>query len=267
MFAKIGRPLRDALFRALDPIERGGNPAVRGGALPPLSLRRHSGPVRCFESSARECDAWIERLGLLRENDSVLDVGCGPGAMALRFSSRSWHGTYVGFDVHARSIAWCRGRFAADARFRFELARVGSVYGSLAAPPPTTYRFPMDDGRAQLVLAKSVFTHLLEPAARHYLRETARVLERGRAALVTVFLFDPGSRTGQRRSGYFRAAGEDGRVRFRRASRPESAVAYEIGRFRDMVDGAKLRILWSCWGFFPGDDPRPQGQDILLLGR
>src|SRR5262249_27476818 len=221
---------------------------------------------RFFESSARELDAWIERLGLLRETDFVLDVGCGPGAMALRFSRRSWHGTYLGFDVHEGSIRWCRKTFAADPRFRLEGARVASAYGTADAPPGSDYRFPVGDGEAQLVIAKSVYTHLLEAEARRYLAETARVLEPGRGALVSVFLFDPVRLAGGEASPFFRVAGPDPAVRFRRASRPEAAVAYQMARFQEMIEAAGLRILWTCFGFFPGGDPQPRGQDLLLLG-
>lgn len=257
---------RSAALRLLGPLERLANPASRRGGLPPLELRRHAGPIAFFESSAREFDAWIERLGLLRPNDCVVDVGCGPGAMALRFARRNWRGRYVGFDVHEPSIRWCCDHFARDPRFSFVLAGAASPYGAGGGVPVCEYRFPVEDGHSQLVIAKSAFTHLLEPEARHYLVEIARVLEPGRAALITAFLFDPGSRTGRGLSPFFRVAGPDPAVRFRRRSRPEAAVCYDHTRFREMVEAAGLRILWTCRGFFPGEDPRPRGQDILLLG-
>ncbi len=261
------RLARSAMFRLAGPVERFVNPASRRGEMPPLHLRRHSGPVRRFESSALEFDAWIEKLRLLREEDRVLDVGCGPGAMALRFSRRRWRGTYLGFDVHEPSIAWCREHFGADPRFSFILADVASPYGKAGRVPASEYLFPMDSGQAQLVIAKSVFTHLLEPEARHYLVEIARVLASGRAALITAFLFDSASRTGRGLSPFFRVAATDPAVLFRRRSRPEAAVAYDQSRFRTMVESAGLRILWTCPGFFPGEDPQPRGQDILLVGR
>ena len=188
--------------------------------------------------------------------------------MALRFCRRvAWHGSYIGFDVHPESIRWCREHFAGDPRFRFVFAPIASPYGGSRGTPASQYRFPLEEGEAQLVLAKSLFTHLLEAEARHYLREIARVLEPGRAALVTAFLFEPGSRTGRGDSSFFRFAAPDPALRLRRRSRPEAAVAYGMGRFDAMVGAAGLRILWTCRGFFPGEDPRPRGQDILILGR
>ena len=237
-----------------------------GHDLPPLWLRRHTGPVGNFERSASEFLGWIDRLGLLRDSDSVLDLGCGPGAMALELSRReSWRGAYVGFDVHAASIRWCRRRFRGDPRFGFELADLASPYGA-GGRRIGEYRFPAKDGDIDLVLAKSLFTHLMEPEARHYLAEIRRVLRRGRPAFLTAFLFDPTSATGRGASPFFPVAGSDRRTRFRFHSRPESAVAYDRDLFTEMVEDARLRVLWLGPGFWPGDDLFPRGQDLLLIG-
>src|SRR5262249_3441745 len=130
-------------------------------------------------------------LGLLPPAGPVLDCGCGPGAMAAALAGRlGEQDRYVGFDVHAPSIRWCRRRFAADPRLRFELAEVASAYGSPRGAPASGYRFPIEDGGAGLVLAKSLFTHLTRDDAAHYLREIRRALRPGGPALVTAFLFD-----------------------------------------------------------------------------
>ena len=66
----------------------------------------------------------------------------------------------------------------------------GPAYGAASGPPAASLRFPIEDARARLVLAKSDFTHLLAPEAARYLAETRRALEPGSAAVVTAFLFD-----------------------------------------------------------------------------
>ena len=55
---------------------------------------------------------------------------------------------------------------------------------------PSHLPFPAPDGDATLVIAQSVFTHVYEAAAAHYLRECARVLAIGGWAWTTWFLFD-----------------------------------------------------------------------------
>jgi SAM-dependent methyltransferase len=196
----------------------------------------------------------------------VLDVGCGPAAMAPHLGRLiGARGRYAGFDVHAPSIAWARRRFEGDPRFRFELAALASPYGGGGAAVDQ-YRFPVEDAACDFVLAKSVFTHLLEPEARRYLSEIRRALAPGRAAMVTAFLFEPGSLTGSGRSRLFPCADESGSVRFRSHARPRSAVAYERALFLSMLASAGLRVEHEIPGFYPGDADPPTGQDVLVLG-
>jgi len=172
-------------------------------------------------------------------------------------------GRYVGFDVNRPAIEWCRVAFGSDPRFTFGLAEVSSPYGDGGRPVP--YRFPMTDGEAGLVLAKSVFTHLLEPDTRHYLREIRRTLRPGRTAVITAFLFGKGSRTDRGTSPIFGFGDDRGLVKWRWKARPESAVAYERDHFTEMIAEAGLRLQWLCQGFWPGNSTHFTGQDILLV--
>jgi SAM-dependent methyltransferase len=233
-------------------------------ALPPLWIRRHAGPVASFQTSARDMAAFLDRLGVLAASDDVLDIGCGPGAMVPEIAQRLGPDRhYVGFDVHRPSIRWCRKKFAGDPRLSFEFAAVASPYGSRSGEGVGAYRFPIEDASAGLVLAKSVFTHLFEEDAQHYLDEIRRTLASGRAAIVTAFLFDRQNPEFAGVTRVFPFGG--GPVRWRSGLRPASAVAYERDRFYDMVVESGLRVQWMSAGYFPGAD-RLTGQDILLLG-
>ncbi|MGH9369858.1 MAG: class I SAM-dependent methyltransferase [Thermoanaerobaculia bacterium] len=257
---------RTAALRLATPIDRIALYLAGKSGLPPLWLRRHAGAASRFESSARQMAAFLDGLGVLEETDDVLDVGCGAGAMAGELARRLGPGRrYVGFDVHAPSIGWCRKRFAADPSLSFEVAPVPSPYGSRSGEPATSYRLPMEDGRAGFILAKSVFTHLLEPEARHYLAEIRRTLKPGRGAIVTAFLFDATAPELDRVRRAFPFGDSAGCVRWRRRLRPEAAVAYERLFFFSLVEGAGLRVQWVSPGYFPGRQ-RLTGQDILLLG-
>ena len=257
---------RTAVFKSAGPADALYRRLTGQADLPPLWLRRHAGPVGRFESAARETTETIERLGLVRKGDRVLDVGCGPAAMASHLGRLIGPaGRYVGFDVHAPSIAWARRRFEDDPRFRFDLAALASPYGGRGAPVEQ-YRFPVEDAACDFVLAKSVFTHLLEPEARRYLAEIRRVLTPGRAAMITAFLFERGSLTGSGRSRLFPGTDETGAVRFHGSFRPRSAVAFERALFLAMLDSAGLSVHQEIPGFYPGDADPPTGQDVLVLG-
>ena len=194
MIAGALRSIRTLGFRLASPLDRVWLLATGRGHLPPLWLRRHTGSVSAFESAARETSAYLDRLGLWKDLQVVLDVGCGAGAMVEEFRRRlPGNGRYAGFDVHAPSIRWCRAHWASDPRLSFEVAPVASPYGSASGDPIESYRFPLGDGDADLVLAKSVFTHLTAEGARHYLAETRRVLRPGQQAVVTAFLYEAGT--------------------------------------------------------------------------
>ena len=256
-----------AALRGLGPFDAALCAATGNRDLPPLWLRRHAGSVADYEGAARGMDSWIGRLELVRPGDLALDVGCGAGAMATALGRRIGpNGHYVGVDVHQPSIAWAARHFSGDGRFRFELAQVASPYGSHRGPSSRHYRLPLGDGAAQFVLAKSLFTHLLEEEAAAYLAEFRRVLDPGRAVVVSAFLFAPGSRSDRGLSRWFRHPEAGSPVRWRFRHRPQAAVAYERSRFVSLVESAGLRVHQVHQGFFPGEDEHPHGQDIVLLG-
>lgn len=190
--------------------------------------------------------------GLFRPEDTVLDVGCGAGIMALRLGRLLGpRGRYIGFDIHVPSIRWCRAKFSEDPRFRFEVASAGGA------------GFLVGSGEAGLVLAKSVFTHLAPEEVRAGLEQIRRALAPGRTALVTAFLYG-GEEGGTRSAAYFPYGAADGSARWRWRSRPRSAIAFDRAFFEEAITRAGLRVARFRPGFWPGAE-EPVGQDILYL--
>jgi SAM-dependent methyltransferase len=258
----VYRRLRSGILLVAGPADSVVRALTGRRNLPPLWLRRHTGPVSHYETAAADMFRLIDQLDLVNKGDRVLDIGCGPGSMVRGLLDRAGReGSYVGFDVHRPSIDWCQRLHREDARCRFELARLASPYASPGGGPVENYSFPVDDGESDFVLAKSVFTHLEPGEAKRYLAETRRALRPGRAAIVTAFLFESGSRT-----GVFRCADETDRMRRRSRLQPRAAIAYEKDYFYELAEQAGLRVQWLCAGFFPGETDRLTGQDILLLG-
>jgi SAM-dependent methyltransferase len=253
------RGLRTAAFRLVSPLEGLWREQRGRVPLPPLWLRRHAGPVGAFDSAAADCRAQLLAWSAFAREGEIVDLGCGPGAMALALAGDLAPGArYVGIDVHAPSIAWCRRRFAGDARFRFEDSEVVSAYGR-GRVALADYRLPIDDGSADLVLAKSLFTHLSESEAERYFSEIARILAPGGRALVTAFLFGenpvPAFPHGNRR------------FRWRVKGRPAAATAFSRLVWEEMIRRAGLRIERESPGFYPGNAETISGQDVQLLRR
>ena len=150
-----------------------------------------------FVATGEEFRRHFHELAGLTPSDRVLDVGCGIGRMARVFASElAPPGSYDGFDVDGPGIDWCRARYgrpgATQAPFRFTRVDLHHpLYNPEGTGAAETFRFPYANASFDLVIATSVFTHLLDSAAAHYLAELARVLAPGGRALTTWLLLDP----------------------------------------------------------------------------
>lgn len=124
--------------------------------------------------------AWWQVIAhYLPDNASVLDIGCGCAKTARFLAVDPRVGRYVGFDPIASAIAWNR-RFVVPItgeRFRFlHVDLYSAEYNPQGTLHAGDFRFPAEEASIDVAIAASLFTHLLEPDAKHYLREAARVL-------------------------------------------------------------------------------------------
>jgi SAM-dependent methyltransferase len=122
---------------------------------------------------------------------SVLDFGCGCGRLARQLiQQRTPPRRYVGVDIHAGMVAWCRDALAPLAP-GFEFHHHDLFNRSLnPGGAASQMAFPVADGSVTLLIAWSVFTHLNEAQATFYLAEAARVLAPDGVLVSTWFLFD-----------------------------------------------------------------------------
>lgn len=144
-------------------------------------------------------DAWGQLLMRLTETGaSVLDIGCGCARAARVLLPSPRVTSYIGFDVIPQSIDWCnrfvKPLFPQRATFlHYDVC--SAEYNPDGSVRASDLVFPCTDQSVDLVVAASVFTHLLESDAIHYLNEVGRVLsKRGRAALSIHTEVDAGTR-------------------------------------------------------------------------
>ncbi len=265
MRVAASRAATSVRLRALDAAE--GVLGRREPLVPPrrLNFVGNSDFVETGEEFLRH----FREVAGLRSSDRVLDVGCGVGRMArvLVGELRPPHGAYDGFDVSRRGIAWCRRHYR-DTPVPFRFAHVDllhPVYHPTGTLSPAAFRFPYADASFDLVIATSVFTHLLEDVADRYLAEAARVLAPGGRLLATWFLLDPAEPP--TRDAIVAFLPTAGAAAVADPDVPEAAVAYPAAWVRDRLAShgfhAEVDVHRGTWTGRPGRS----AQDIIVARR
>jgi ubiquinone/menaquinone biosynthesis C-methylase UbiE len=159
--------------------------------LPPPEMRRLVGPSdpKAFDNPA---GAPVLPGVPVTSSEEVLDFGCGCGRLARQFiQQRPRPRRYVGIDLNRSMIQWCADNLTPHAPgFEFHHHDVYNYQFNPGPGKPETLPLPAPDSSFTLAIAWSVFTHLTEPQAAHYLREMARILRPGGVLFSTWFLFD-----------------------------------------------------------------------------
>jgi SAM-dependent methyltransferase len=266
---KLLRSIRNAGLVALGPVDYVKRVVNGKTDLPPLHLRRYVGPLESFESSGAEFMNYLRELAELQKDERVLDVGCGCGQMALHLKDYlDANGSYVGVDIHRPSIDWCRKKIASRHKnFNFEHIDVRNLaYNPNGTQPAAAYRFPFADRSFDLVLLKSVFTHMRPPDVSHYLEEVSRLLKNDGRCLATFFLLNDEQATlAQQDANALAFNYGAGEWRYVHEHSPESAIAYDETFVMQLLEKCGLKIEQRFYGRWTGREDGLSYQDILLL--
>jgi ubiquinone/menaquinone biosynthesis C-methylase UbiE len=245
--------------------------AINGKSdFPPLHLRRSVGPLRTFEASGSEFMVYLQLLAGLQPDESLLDVGCGCGLMALflrDYLDKSGH--YTGVDIHRPSIRWCEKNISHEhPNFRFEHIDVKSLaYNPKGAHDAEDYNLPFESQTFDVVLLKSVFTHMRPLEVENYLEEVSRLLKEGGRCLVTFFLLnDEQKRLAAEGSQKMQFNFGEGVWRYVYEHSAESAVAYDESYVRGVLRKYGLILQEpTYYGRWTGRTDGLSFQDVLVL--
>lgn len=159
--------------------------------IPPLEMRELVGTtaVGAYDNPRRELLFHYLDPAL---SEAIFDFGCGCGRMARQLMlQRPIPKLYVGVDLHAGMIRWCqRNLQPAAPQFSFFHHDVYNPRFNPNPRRPSVAAFPVADSQFSLVNAISVFTHLTQEQAVHYLRECARILTPTGIVHASWFFFD-----------------------------------------------------------------------------
>jgi ubiquinone/menaquinone biosynthesis C-methylase UbiE len=162
--------------------------------IPPRRLRQ----IICgdFEQAGNQDLELFKTLVGLKPDESILEIGCGPGRMAVALARfMSTKGSYEGMDITEPFIRWCREHITPRyPNFRFQHADVfNKSYNPNGRVAACDYTLPYRENAFDLVFLMSVFTHMLPEDMKRYLAEISRVTKVGRRCLITFFLLNPES--------------------------------------------------------------------------
>jgi SAM-dependent methyltransferase len=158
---------------------------------PPLEMRENVGPTATAAFDNPYGEPIFPDLPA-EAYESVFDFGCGCGRLARQLIQQEPRPRrYLGVDLHAGMIAWCQENLAPHAPgFGFRHHDVLYEAWNPGEGKPATAPFPTEDGSCTLIIAHSVFTHLIQVHAEYYLGEVARILAGNGVFEATWFLFD-----------------------------------------------------------------------------
>lgn len=212
----------------------------KGVVLPPTRLRpngkrRREDDEIYLESTRHEVDWMVENLGLSPES-SLLDVGCGPGRIALGILDRVGEiRKYHGVDVQERYIDWAGRHITAEhPSFRFvRLDAKNEYYNPGGTDIKNGFALPFDEGEFDTACLFSVFTHMLTEDVEKYLKDLHRVLRSEGRMFLTANLEDHVPDVTDNPVGY------RGRQSYRK---PLASVRYNREFFEGLLDKNGFRL-------------------------
>jgi ubiquinone/menaquinone biosynthesis C-methylase UbiE len=216
--------------------------------------------------------SYLQVLVEMQPGERILDVGCGCGLMALHLKEYlDEQGSYVGVDLHDPSINWCRAHIGRKHKtFEFKHIDVQSLaYNPRGEVKGERYVFPYDSDSFDVVLLKSVFTHMRPAEVENYLREVARMLKGNGRCLATFFLLNQEQRAlaaEDRNVLKFNFGTEEWSYVYEHS--PESASAYGESYLLNLLEKHGLTLSAPIYyGQWSGRKDGLSFQDMLVIER
>ena len=178
-------------------------------------------------------------------------------------------GSYAGVDLHAPSINWCLKHIAAHrSNFQFRHIDVKSLaYNAEGKLSAEDFTFPYQSASFDVILFKSLFTHLLPGEVENYLKEVSRLLkEDGRCLATFFFLNQEQELLAVRGSNALKFNFGDEQWRYVYEHSPESACAYEENFILGLLSNHDLRLAGPAYyGSWSGRERGLSFQDMVVI--
>lgn len=228
-------------FEAMNPLRSGlGYQKHMGGSstdipVPPLVMRKLVGPIDPALFDNPSGSPIFPDLPM-SAYEAVFDFGCGCGRIARQLLQQQPRpARYVGIDIHRGMIEWCQANLSSiDGSFVFQHHDVFNLGHGSDNTRQLTAPFEVESSAFGLVIAWSVFTHIYEQQAVHYLSEIARIMRPHGRFVSTWFLFDKRE---------FPMMQDFQNTLFINETDPTNAVIYDREWLREAVAASGLAIV------------------------
>ena len=205
-----------------------------------------------IDSAIAEADRLVEYFGL-NLRSCILDVGCGPGRLAIGILNRVGQvQQYSGVDIVRKRIKWCQRHIARQhSNFQFGHIDIHNPrYNPGGKPIDAGFRFPFSDHQFDIVYLYSVFSHMVSDEVQVYLGEFQRLLKPSGKMFLTAFVEDAVPEMTINPKDYYRTW-----------KGPLHCVRYDMNFFGSLLSehGFKIDYLERDWS--------ADGQNCLYISR
>ena len=268
----VRRKLSRIFYKCIGPIDCISRRLNNKEDFPPLYLRREN-DLRNWESAATEIITFMILCANLKNNEKILELGCGSGSVPLFLKNYlDEEGHYTGLDIDKHSINHCMKAFSTDVRYTFQhLDFQSNFYNPKGKRRQEDLEIYNEFGAFDLILLKSVFTHMQPNNVKIYLREIRNSLMHAPNGLgrcvASFYILNPDQRELDKK-GLNKMSFPFGDELFRYAAKsfPEMATAFEEQYLLEIADeaGLKLRVP-PYYGKWTGRKGSFTFQDIIIF--
>ncbi len=185
--------MKALLHMVLDLLPWTSSVKFNGVILPP-NRRRWCGPEfrnnEYFLNSALEEAIRLKSEFGLKNNDNILDIGCGYGRLPIGLLQVFDSINYLGIDVYKPSIRWC-SKYISDNSGKMEFIHLdikNERYNNVGEKISNNFKFPLQDRTQDLIYLYSVFSHMALDDMRQYFKEFKRIIKTDGKIFFTAFV-------------------------------------------------------------------------------
>lgn len=163
-----------------------------GAPLPPPALRKGGKHFLSNDRLISQSEHDVERLEAyagLRDGLHIVDLGSGPGRLAIALLERNFTIRYTGIDVQSPPIRW-GSRHITTFNPSYTFVTVDSPNRRYNPGGRAPTKWPLEESSADLVYAYSVLSHMASDEVRFQFEEAARVLHANGTLTLTAFVED-----------------------------------------------------------------------------